>query len=196
MIDEEEISDVSLATFSLFDKENPGTSRARRYNKRFSRGLRLRTWLRRRGLQRLRRRSRLRRWRLQRLRRWRSRLQRLRRWLSRLWLWRLRRVRRLRWRDLGLGRRLLLVLGRLRASARLERLAITLTDASAMPGFDQVWPGQEVCLQRFPDNARVAPAKSGRVAANLSEALRRRNTGVRADDGALAAGDYALRVLS
>ncbi len=64
MLDEEEISDVSLATFYLFDKDNLGTSRPGVQAAAFPRRLRLRTWLRR-GLQRLwRRLSRLRCWRL------------------------------------------------------------------------------------------------------------------------------------
>ena len=109
-LDEEEISDVSLATFYLYDKEKPRRPPVRR-TARFPIRLRLRTRLRRLRRQRLRRLSRLRRG--SRLRRWLPRLQRLRRWLSRLRLWRLRRLRRLR-RGLRLGRRLLLVLGRLR----------------------------------------------------------------------------------
>ena len=118
-LDEEEISDVSLATFYLFDKENPGNPQSG-IQVAFDR-LRLRTRLRRLRRQRLRRLSRLRR--RSRLRRWLSRLQRLRRWLSRLRLWRLRRLRRLRL-GLGLGRRLLLVMGRLRAL--LDRSAVLL----------------------------------------------------------------------
>ena len=80
-LDEEEISDVSLATFHLFDKDDLGNSQSGiQVAFRGLRGrLRLRTWLRRRRLSRLRRGrlSRLRRW-LSRLRRWLSRLQRLR----------------------------------------------------------------------------------------------------------------------
>ena len=91
-LDEEEISDVSLATFRLFDKDDLGNSQS---------GIQVAFrgcgggcgchgggFLRLRG-------------RLPRLRRWLSRLQRLRRWLSRLRLWRVR-LRRLRV-GLGLG---------------------------------------------------------------------------------------------
>ena len=112
-LDEEEISDVSLATFHLFDKEDLGNSQSgihvafrgcgggcgcarRRLSRLWGRLSRLRG-------------------RLSRLRRWLSRLQRLRRRLSRLRrlrLWRLR-LRRLRL-GLGLGRRLLPFVGRLR----------------------------------------------------------------------------------
>ena len=130
-LDEEEISDVSLATFYLFDKENLGNSQS---SIQFRGGC---------GcghgcggeaaqLSRLRRRlSGLRRWRLQRLRRW--RLQRLRHWrLQRLRRWRLRlgRLRRLRRLErLGLGWRLLLVVGRLLPLLDWIALQFTLTDA-------------------------------------------------------------------
>ena len=93
-LDEEEISDVSLATFYLYDKENPGNSQSGIQvavrgcgcggcGGRGCGGFR--------GC---------------------GGVRRLRRWLSWLRLWRLRRLRRLR-RGLRLGRRLLLVLGRL-----------------------------------------------------------------------------------
>ena len=112
MLDEEEISDVSLATFYLFDKEDLGTSRPGVQLAAFRGGCGCGHGCGGGGCRGCGGGSRLRRWRLQRLRRW--RLQRLWRWLSRLWLWRLWWLRRLRRRDLGLGRRLLLVVGRLR----------------------------------------------------------------------------------
>ena len=119
---EEEISDVSLATFYVFDKENPGTSgpglllagKPRRRRRRLQR---LR---RRQRLQRLRRRPRPR---LQRLRRRppRSRLQRLRRRLRRL-------RRRLRGDLVGGLRRLRRVFRRLLVLAeRRSDLVLLLT---------------------------------------------------------------------
>src|ERR1700689_3665828 len=89
-LDEEEISDVSLATFHLFDKDDLGNSQS---------GIQLAAFLGGRRVSRLRVR--------------RARLQMLRRWLSRLRLWRLRVRRRLRL-GLWLGRWVLLVMGRLR----------------------------------------------------------------------------------
>jgi hypothetical protein len=100
---EEEIADVSLATFSLFDNEDPRNSQSGHPTCCFP-------W------RRLRLRTRLRRQRLQRLRLWLPRLRRLR-----LGLGRLRRLRR----DLGLGRRLLLVVGRLLPLV-LDRSALRL----------------------------------------------------------------------
>jgi hypothetical protein len=119
MLDEEEISDVSLATFYLYDKDNLGTSRAGIQQAAFRggcgcghgcgggcrgcggvRGCAVGGC---RGCA--------------------GGGCRVRRWLSRLRLRRLRRLRRLWRRDLGLGRRLLLVMGRLRP----------LLDRSALP---------------------------------------------------------------
>ena len=104
---EEEISDVSLATFQVFDRENPPLSQ----------GIRVRAW---RWLRRLRVRSWRRGWRMRscRFRRWvRSCRGRLRRWrplccrsLCRWWPLRLSRRLRLRWR---IFRRRLLGLRRL-----------------------------------------------------------------------------------
>ena len=143
-LDDEEISDVSLATFHLFDNENPGNSgsgiqlalragcggcgcghgcgRLRRQ------GLRRRQRLPRRGL---------RRGRLQRLPR--GRLRRLRLW----WLGRLRGLRL----GVGLGR-LLLVVGRLRPLLDRNAFAITLTDASARARVRLGWSRPEDFVAR------------------------------------------------
>src|ERR1700722_7488829 len=48
-------------------------------------------------------------------------------------------------------------------SARRKRLAITLTEAGLVPGFEQVRTRPTMLLQRFPCDARVRRAKSNRT---------------------------------
>ena len=137
---EEEISDVSLATFHLFDQDDLGNSRVRHRTCRFPWRLRLRTRLRR--LQRLRRRSRLR------------RLQRLRRWQA-AEAAASEAAEAAAWAGEAAGAAAAAAWAGAAAAAacrgevapsgaRLERLAIALTDEKRHVRVDQVRPGQGI----------------------------------------------------
>ena len=196
MLDEEEISDVSLATFYLFDKESPGSSRP---------GVQLAVFRAEAAaadtaaegaaeaaaaVSRLRRLPRLRRRRLQRLRRW--RLQRLRRWLSRMRLGRLRRLRRAR---SGAGAAAAACRGEAAPSARPERPAIALTRRKPSgPGLTRFDPANDLVLHA----SQMMHASGGRraAAANRSSSASAETPERELDDGGPATGECALRVLT
>ena len=71
-------------------------------------------------------------------------------------------------RDLGLGRRLLLVVGRLLPLVlELERLAITSTQKSST-GLTRFDPDKDFVLRRFRHDARVRRSESGRMGWELT----------------------------
>jgi hypothetical protein len=84
----------------------------------------------------------------------------MRRWLERLRMGRLRRLRLRRGLGLGLGWRLLLVVGRLRPLLDWSALRLRRQAKVVMPEFDQVRPGRGSCLQCFAGDARFQRAKS------------------------------------